>query len=141
VQGRRHRDPVGMADVAASGRNRGHDSVWVFWPRPARKDDPLGIVPGSYGWRVGFRIRFARARERFESNGRRKAAVRRSRESGTSCFSAAGKSLWKNEEVARLVTAKPTYPAKPCRSYVAGGHTDESRPPPSCCALWRDRSA
>ena len=92
MQGRRHRDPVGMADVAASGRNRGHDSVWVFWPRPARKDDPLGIVPGSYGWRVGFRIRFARAR--FESNGRRKAAVRRSRESEASCF-AAGKSLWR----------------------------------------------
>jgi len=80
-------DPDGMVAVAASGRNRGHDSVGVFWPRPALNDDPLGIVPGSY------------------------------------------------------VTAKPTYPAKPCRSYVAGGHTDESRPPPSCCALWRDRSA
>ena len=31
---------------------------------------------------MGFRIRFARARERFESNGRRKAAVRRSARAG-----------------------------------------------------------
>jgi hypothetical protein len=42
-------DPGGMADVAASGRNRGHDLEFVFWPRLAREDNTLGIEPGSNG--------------------------------------------------------------------------------------------
>ena len=43
------RDLVRLADVAESGRNRGQDSVCVFWPRPAREDDAHGILPGSSG--------------------------------------------------------------------------------------------
>ena len=47
------RDPGGMADVAASGRNWGHDSEFVFWPRLAREDNTLGIEQGSDGRWVG----------------------------------------------------------------------------------------
>ncbi len=43
------RDRISLADVAESGRHRGQDSVCVFWPRLARKDDTHGILPGSQG--------------------------------------------------------------------------------------------
>jgi len=40
--------------------SRGHDAEFVFWPRLAREDNTLGIVPGSCGWWVGS-IKFSRS--------------------------------------------------------------------------------
>jgi len=45
------RDPVSMADVAASGRLSGAECGVRF---PSSEDGTLGIPPGSYGWRVGY---------------------------------------------------------------------------------------
>ena len=50
LQGRRHRDPGGLADVAASGRLSGAESDVSF---PSFEDGTLGIPPGSFGRVVG----------------------------------------------------------------------------------------
>jgi hypothetical protein len=50
LQGRRHRDPGGMADVAGSGRFLGAECEVRF---PSFEDGTLGIPPGADGWWAG----------------------------------------------------------------------------------------
>ena len=53
LQGRRPRDPGGLADVAASGRLLGAECEVRF---PSFEDGTLGIPPGSFGRVVGMKM-------------------------------------------------------------------------------------